>query len=299
MAYVFTCILAPQTDDAHLTEVPDRPTPANKKNRVKLDPTAEEDETPPSSPKPSAELSTSPPHETKVRQISRRVRGMKWEDRPPFEIPQEVGTAGVSSVVVVEGQQQLAPAASISSSSGSTSPNTPQDPSKQNEVQQEISTQDDTNGDAEVPAAQEGSPPESDSEDQDKSLKRKLGDPVQASAVDRLSSTSGVEPAKRARDDAEEDDNPREKKRPSPPPDEEAKADAPQPAAPQAKVVSPARSHYPQGCSTLTTTSTQREGSLRTRLLRHRLRGLKARPSSAISRLPHHRHLQRLPQRPP
>ena len=52
---------------------------------MKLDPTEEEDEkdeTPPESPsRVPADLSTSPPYESKVRQISRKVRGMKWDDK--------------------------------------------------------------------------------------------------------------------------------------------------------------------------------------------------------------------------
>lgn len=228
-----------QTDDVVLVEAPERRTPATKKNRVNLDTTVEEDETPPPSPKPALELSTSPPYETKVRQISMRVRGLKWEDRPPLEITQEASeTSSIHAVVAIEGQEPLAPAASISSSGGA-SPTAPQDTAKQIEESQTNSTQGDMSGDVDVLATQ-GGPPESDSEDQDKNLKRKMGEDALHSAVDRPSSTSGVEPAKRARDDAEEDDNPREKKRPSPPPDEPKAGgtEERQPAAPQPKLVS-------------------------------------------------------------
>ena len=64
-------------------EQKERRLPIVKKNRVKLGPTAEEgEETPPPSPgKSTLELATSPPHETKVRQISMKVRGLKWDDK--------------------------------------------------------------------------------------------------------------------------------------------------------------------------------------------------------------------------
>lgn len=60
---------------------------------------------------------------------------------------------------------------------------------------------------------------ESDSDDQDKKLKRKLGErAVSGSEVPMINHT---EPSKRARDGDEPDQNPRDKKRPTPPPEEE------------------------------------------------------------------------------
>ena len=88
---------------------------------------------------------------------------------------------------------------------------------------------------------------DSDLDDQEKRLKRKLGDRIPSSSTP---APPDSEPSKRARDDAEEDANPREKKRPSPPPEEERTIDkdddsdkvdntsVPEPAAPQPKIVS-------------------------------------------------------------
>lgn len=164
-----------------------------------------------------------------------RVRGMKWEDKPTRD--GDVDNTNGERSGAVEGQQ-LAPAPNISSKEGTSPTGAPQIAAKPDDEPRDNSTQDDTSGGSEALAAQSG-PPESDSEDQDKKLKRKIGDRLLSTVADRPSSTTGVEPAKRARDDAEEDDNPREKKRPSPPPEENKVVPVEvQPVVPQPKVVS-------------------------------------------------------------
>lgn len=162
----------------------ERRTPVTKKNRLRLGSTVEEEETPPSSPeKPFITLSTSPPHESKVRQLREKVRVLSWDEKERAPQPEDL-----SEPTEVNGQ----------------------DESSLNDSRQLL-------------LQQSGS----DSDDQDKSLKRKLGDRSVSGNINVLSTGISQESTKRVRDDAEEDINPREKKRPTPPPEEQTSTSLP------------------------------------------------------------------------
>lgn len=219
-----------------------------KKNRVKLGSTAEEDETPPNSPeKAVVELATSPPHETKVRQISRKVRGLHWEDNSATD-PQQDNMDAVdappdgSDAPVGEGKGDL------SSAEAEGSVPTPESTQEPITVEQKLQepgddiehvAQDEMDTSAESDKAlKRTSTMDSDSDDHEKRLKRKLGDRVPSTTTEATALTS-AEPVKRARDDTEDDDNPRERKRPSPPPEQKANEDnAPKPA-PEPEISAP------------------------------------------------------------
>ena len=165
-----------------------------KRNRLQLESTAEEDETPPSSPgKASIVLSTSPPHESKVRIIGEKVRVLSWEEKD--KVPQLDDSLDSNEARDEDAHGQ------------------------------DVSTLDDPK---QLQLQHSGS----DSDDQDKKLKRKLAD---RSVSGGLSTIASYEHTKRVRDDAEEDDNPREKKRPSPPPEEERISPNSQSSAPTAQ----------------------------------------------------------------
>ncbi|TDL23696.1 hypothetical protein BD410DRAFT_786955 [Rickenella mellea] len=206
------------------------PTPLTKKNRVRLDSTTEEPETPPHSPRKSGspvELSTSPPHETKVRLIRERVRGLNWED----ESTRSIDSLQTNGDIVPSTQHpHLAEPISLAVD---TSVDVNNDDTERTSALSALSAADASEVDHEIEPAEDDSVvedslvvetqppppteeptvvrPDSDSEDQDKNLKRKLGD--RAVSV-------GAETTKRARDGDEEDANPRDRKRPTPPPEE-------------------------------------------------------------------------------
>lgn len=207
-------------------EPKEKPTPVAKKNRVNLAPTLEEDETPPASPeKVSVELSTSPPHETKVRQISMRVRGLKWEDKSGPE--QSTETSSFSDVAHMADAEKsdvvLEPAADISGEMDPEQTQIVHEPPPETPLlamqTPELHASEDTEM---VNSRARSDTMNSDVDDPDKPLKRKLGDRMLSNITDVAFVQAGVEPSKRSRDDGgEADDNPREKKRPSPPPEEE------------------------------------------------------------------------------
>ncbi|KAH8116383.1 hypothetical protein DFH11DRAFT_1580239 [Phellopilus nigrolimitatus] len=201
----------PKADEPASGEATERKTPAPKKNRVKLDPTKEEDETPPPSPMTkSMELATSPPHESKVRQISRKVRGLKWDDKAAPELSQDTNEAADAHANADAAQNQDPIVVEAFQAAGDTSTD-----SQKNDVAPPA--------DDSLAAAANM---ESDSDDQEKRLKRKLGDRLPSASVEEAPAKAGVEASKRARDDAEDDDNPRDKKRPTPPPEEREDKDA-------------------------------------------------------------------------
>lgn len=188
----------PQAEVGTSIDTKERRTPATKK-RV-LGSTEEEEITPPGSPERLG-LPSSPPHETKVRQIGEKVRGLRWDDKDRMTF-QDLANAGTNAQHPATdiSQDTSAPAPSIEFPSMEVADNTI--------VADDQSTV--------VKAI------ESDSDDQDKRLKRKLGDrAVSGTEIPVLNNT---EPSKRARDDAEQDVNPREQKRPTPPPDETKEA---------------------------------------------------------------------------
>ncbi|KAH7922613.1 hypothetical protein BV22DRAFT_1131270 [Leucogyrophana mollusca] len=196
-----------------------------KKGRVQLDTTVEEDErshphsrTPSSNPHSQPHsprlglgigLSSSPPHEIKVRQISQGVEDISWrqtlaqdkesqetcdveEDRDTDKdaedeqasIPQE-GGLGAPDGSLVEADEALDATPSLPSTRRAS----------------------DSDGGGE----------------QEKGLKRKLADRGTSQGPEGGPTTSAnptTEAAKRPRDDPDADDNPRETKRPSPPPED-------------------------------------------------------------------------------
>ncbi|KAA1470155.1 hypothetical protein DENSPDRAFT_928660 [Dentipellis sp. KUC8613] len=241
----------PRTDD--LESDPERPrrgdrdlrTPA-KKNRTQLGVTQEEEG------EDDAPVSGSPPHETKMRQISQGVEDINWKnkqladknavDRPstPLAAPDVLAAADRA---VLETPTEHA-------DTGASPPAAPQSvpvpPSPQPSIM-------DIRPDGEPPvepsttktsksSSRRGSESESETE---RNLKRKLADraasqgpvdePTKApkdTKAHRESADLGT--AKRPRDDADKDDNPRETKRPSPPPDKpgtSASSSTPQPDA--------------------------------------------------------------------
>ncbi|EJD07511.1 uncharacterized protein FOMMEDRAFT_130679 [Fomitiporia mediterranea MF3/22] len=217
---LFPFRVLPQADEQAAEDAQERRTPApKKKNRVKLGTTKEEDETPPASPtRIPVELSTSPPYETKVRQISRKVRGMKWDDkdRPTPELSQDM-IASAEDADSRDPNVELEAAAEISPMQRAVT------------SEQSVPATDESLTSTEtVPESQvdERPPPDStltmdsDLDDQEKGLKRKIGDRQASASLEEQSGKARVEASKRSRDDHDEDDNPREKKRPTPPPEE-------------------------------------------------------------------------------
>lgn len=210
----------------------------------------------------AAELVTSPRFESNVRQISRQVSTMTWEEGsvgsqqpPPSSAPGETlpdvveeaqgvqeleplvsptpppGTGGSSSASAVAMTDSLESAGSVASTA--IADTTTDDQTK-------ASTESESK-DNELEAGQ-------DSTESDKPLKRKISDRLPSASAEEPPKKAGTEPAKRARDDPEEDVNPREKKRPTPPPeeqdnDDEGDEDAaaistpPEPASPAPKMV--------------------------------------------------------------
>ena len=242
--------MLPQADESAPEDTQERRAPApKKKNRVNLETTKEEDETPPASPTQLAaeQLSTSPPYETKVRQISRKVRGMKWDDKDKPETNVSQDTQDV--IVPAEDPEAEPQDANVELDAPTEIPEkerngTPERPATTAEDQDQQSLE---------PQKEEAPPPDStvtvdsDSDDQEKGLKRKIDERQTSISLEEQPSKTGAEASKRARDDNEEDDNPREKKRPTPEREqpetgEVSKDETPatppsEPVAPQPKVV--------------------------------------------------------------
>lgn len=228
-----------------------------------LETTEEEDETPPESPtKVPVDLSTSPPYETKVRQISRKVRGMKWDDKEkstpelsqdtqeiiaePAEPQPHTGNGDLQPPVEIIQDEQIIPEDREEFEAASPKePITPVDDEPQTPVEAVPESSKDS-----------GPPPsttqtiESEPDEQDKVLKRKIGERQTSAGPEEQPAKPTAEASKRARDDNEEDVNPRERKRPTPPPEEREehvsdkgsqKGSPPttpsEPVAPQPKVV--------------------------------------------------------------
>jgi Ran-binding protein 3 len=180
-----------------------------------------------------SELSKSPPHETKMRLISRRVSDIKWKNGDTSPSAEHQSEAGVTSTIEVDDPEVP------------TAPPT-QETTNVRSMQSVISTETDKrpvqNEDSEVLDAARGSKWQPSAEDLTPPLD--TAGPSEAlsnkKSMESIRSTSSA--TKRQRED-EEDVNPRETKRPSPPP---AKDTKPQPEVPEAKVA---------GSSSQTTTS--------------------------------------------
>ncbi|KAI0364669.1 hypothetical protein BV20DRAFT_974146 [Pilatotrama ljubarskyi] len=237
-------------------------------------------------------LSGSPPHETKIRQISQGVEDITWQNMKKDSTPepehkmeedasttqeQDATAAGIAETTPVEepaeGQSQVAKAdaqedvqvppllrgenppilndtagdledsgaaAGAEQPAGSHVPGAPEPPTAQVAPSESSSTP--------FPETQRTQSPrvphhrrDSDS-DQEKGLKRKLGDRtvserlLPGETIPGLSGTPPLGTTKRPRDDPEADPNTREKKRPTPPPEEDEKetkaAPPPAPSSP-------------------------------------------------------------------
>ncbi|CDO69678.1 hypothetical protein BN946_scf184851.g66 [Trametes cinnabarina] len=259
----------------------ERRTPA-KKNRTSagaLEATQEETED-------EAGTSGSPPHETKIRQISQGVEDITWRQMrkdAPTEGEHKMDEDTSSAAQREQGTGDSTPTKVPESTSAGDSENGSQEPielppllrGENPPIVDEMAGDIEDTGaaagaeqpaDSHVPGALEPAtaqvpdpksastaaapevkpsriprlPPhrrDSDS-DQEKGLKRKLGDRtvserlLPGETVRGLSGAPAVAATKRPRDDPEEDPNSREKKRPTPPPEEDEKKDEPKAAAP-------------------------------------------------------------------
>ncbi|KAH0836784.1 hypothetical protein J3R83DRAFT_8535 [Lanmaoa asiatica] len=198
-----------------------------KRGRVHLDTTLEEDvldtqsqsrSRTPSHPH-SPELSVSPPHDVKVRQISQGVEDMKWQQG--LESQQEAGPNSQPSIApsqdVGETQSSIETTQDVCASQFASAP-----PSSFVSVEDAIEEAEEARDTApSLPHTRRAS--ESDGGEPDKGLKRKLADRANSLGPESGPSTftpTTAETAKRFRDDADEDDNPRVSKRPSPPPEQ-------------------------------------------------------------------------------
>jgi Ran-binding protein 3 len=152
----------------------------------------------------AADLGKSPPMETKVRHISRRVEDITWKDRTPqvTEVQVEVqANPEISTPAVLEA------AAEIAQVPGYVQPET-------HDVDISDESQKTSTDEPSVSAIA------SDSNGvEDHKMERRRSD----------DSVSGG--TKRQREDGEQDANPRETKRPSPPPEEKLVAPVPTPAS--------------------------------------------------------------------
>ncbi|TFY74209.1 hypothetical protein EWM64_g9802, partial [Hericium alpestre] len=216
----------PRTDDLEAdSDHPrrDARTPA-KKNRTQLGVTHEED----GDTEDDAPVSGSPPHETKMRQISQGVEDINWKNRHKLNQPSLEGDAMSTDVPqppspndmpVMEIHRDHEDAGPSTAAAGAVqAPPSPQ-PSVMDLRPDEVQA-------SEPPPTSPPSRRSSQSESEtDKNLKRKLADrapsqgPMDAPKEPKARKESVDLSSKRPRDDADEDVNPRETKRPSPPPD--------------------------------------------------------------------------------
>ncbi|RPD57223.1 hypothetical protein L227DRAFT_578131 [Lentinus tigrinus ALCF2SS1-6] len=256
---------ASQDIDPERPEGKERRTPA-KKNRTSdslLEAPQEEAED-------DAPANGSPPHETKIRQISQGVEDITWQnmkkedpadpavDHAMEEVSeaQETRTDSDSTKTSVEdikeaGNETTVPpllqgenppilndtagdyedngaAAGAEHPADSHIPGAPEPPAPAVAASSSISTSPTDTQVSSVPLPKPHRR-DSDSSDQEKGLKRKLGDRTVSESllpgetVPGRNGVATVGATKRPRDDAEADPNTREKKRPTPPPEEEEK----------------------------------------------------------------------------
>ncbi|KAI0640738.1 hypothetical protein C8Q79DRAFT_1004119 [Trametes meyenii] len=266
-------------------KVKDRHAPV-KKNRTGADALAVTQE----EPEEEMALSGSPPHETKIRQISQGVEDITWKnmkkDRPESEqkmedivttIPaQEANVAEVARPIPSDQQEETPtndntadkptdvqvptalegenPPILNDSAGGFEDSGAAAGAEQPADSQVAGAPEPSTSHASSVSAASSSSSLETESapaprlppqrrdsdSDQEKGLKRKLGDRtvserlLPGESVPGRSSTPPVTAAKRPRDDPEADPNTREKKRPTPPPEEDAKEGEQKPAPPPA-----------------------------------------------------------------
>ncbi|KAH9951064.1 hypothetical protein B0H21DRAFT_719314 [Amylocystis lapponica] len=246
--------------DSERADHKDRRTPA-KKNRLSgaLDAPQEAEE----DPAPSC----SPPHESKIRQISQGVEDLTWQNMKKEngahddaghtdEIDEEAGlpsSAAPEVLALGENPPLIVDNAGEDEHRGEADPaEQPADAAEEHPTDEaldeqsvdadveDISSASNSSG-SDVVSAASSRPTSvvfphsrrgSDSDlDQEKGLKRKLGDRSLSEAfvpevVNKRNSVPETGATKRQRDEPDEDVNPRETKRPTPPPDEEAKTEA-------------------------------------------------------------------------
>ena len=202
-------------------------------------------------------VSGSPPHETKMRQISEGVHGIEMKKvaagdgghvvvLTPFPTAEDTTVKRKSPV-----PEEPLPAPTDSVVADGTATTVVRSPSVSDDVVPPLDRKKRASADslAPVPGSRRGS---DSSVEQEKGLKRKFGDRAvsesrEAERVGKKASKKDITDAattsaagtKRARDDEGKDPNPKEAKRPSPPPEKTAKTDAKEPpVASSSKVVS-------------------------------------------------------------
>lgn len=186
-------------------------------------------------------LSMSPPHEVKMRHISRRVEHINWKSGEPQVVPLEVDVAAASADVEFAPPPELSPVFGESRTQEEDAPGcrSPRrrsmDSIRSTGSKRARDDADEGDGshdskrpsppaDADLEAGEDTTPPVSQ-EDKDTE-----GSLLKRRSMDSIMSAGGT---KRRRDDADHDANPREAKRPSPPPEKLQKTPeaAPAPAA--------------------------------------------------------------------
>lgn len=229
-----------QDTDPLLLDRKETRTPA-KKNRRRLDTTEEEDDglTRSRSNSGSPELSVSPPQEMKmrVRQISQGVEDLSWQnmqaatpDKEADEDEAGLAPGDAQDVIATQG-----PTVDIKVDSETPDESPPKTP----EETQLIPSQSMMDASPAVPrkeALSEESTFRLRSQSEsggDKGLKRKFLERGTSQGPPETVDTSGPEPLKRPRDEADGDANPRETKRPSPPPEPKSPR-RPSPPSPKA-----------------------------------------------------------------
>ena len=185
-------------------------------------------------------LSMSPPHEVKMRHISRRVEHINWQSGEPQVVPLEVDVAAASADVEFAPPPEQSP---VFGESGTQEEDAPGCRSPRRRSMDSIRStgskraRDDADeGDGSHDSKRPSPPADADLEtgedtppvsQEDKDMEGTL---PKRRSMDSIMSAGGT---KRRRDDADHDANPREAKRPSPPPEKTEKTPeaAPAPAA--------------------------------------------------------------------
>ncbi|KAH7914579.1 hypothetical protein BJ138DRAFT_1123349 [Hygrophoropsis aurantiaca] len=211
-------------------------------------------------------VSSSPPHEIKVRQISQGVEDISWrhpltQDKDSQDTEQEYDDQDTNTAIVIpedsatdkDDSTQLTdvdvPIGSVDIDVSASDMDTRLPLTRTTTIDSNVGAAD-GNADVDFDEALDTAPSlphtrrTSDSDgsgasEQDKGLKRKLADRGTSQGPENGPSTSTkpiTEPAKRPREHADADDNPREAKRPSPPPEDKVGTPATPAPAPAPKL---------------------------------------------------------------
>jgi hypothetical protein len=206
-----------QDIDVGRQESKERRTPA-KKNRLNLATTEEEEDVASGSRTPSYSppLGTSPPHEVKIRQISRGVEDLTWQNGVKNIISEDDAPQ-----IVVESDAKAVPeihAQAPTEVTDASDEDTKTPPEDGTDVLTPPVDDGAADGDDEVVDDQTGQAL-SEVGEKEKGVKRKYSARITSGNILNVEPT--IEQLKRPRDDSDKDDNPRETKRPSPPPESE------------------------------------------------------------------------------